>query len=116
MQYISKSNLNMKTVISEIEKIKFWEDGTGILMAVRQHAGCPYLIDVIKEIEVLIGKKAQGMMINRLKPDCIIPYHTDSGPHLDRYHLPIVTNNRCYYEDDDEILKMEAGYWYGTIR
>jgi len=126
-----KSELDLESLLKEIQKLNFWLDDTGTEMAKRQSEGL-FTPDAYREIckacnEIcnLRGIKPLQVMVNKMKPGVVVPYHRDylkdtqkqgKYPCLERWHLPIVMNPVCRFLYKGElVINMKIGYWHGPI-
>lgn len=84
----------------------------------------PEIDRAINEISLIRGTPALHMMINRLGPGIEVPIHRDFlnptrlGPHpcLERWHLPVTTNNLAgWWDEDIGDYVMFPGYWHGPV-
>jgi hypothetical protein len=82
--------------------------------------------DVAEEISKLRGLKAVSLMINWLHPGLEIVKHIDhvepttlqpNDPHIERWHLPVITNPGCYWWDANggEVHQPEM-IWFGPVK
>lgn len=126
---VLRTNLDLAGLGREIATLPFWIDGSGAEMAVKPGGGIP--IDsplvraAIQEISAMRGLPALHVMVNKLPPGVVVPVHRDwlpptraqpRTPTLERWHLPIQTNDRAFWWDEDRgPLSMETGYWYGPV-
>ena len=95
-------------------------DGTQVLMGNGQSGGIPAFWeelcqDAIREIASVTWSQPVHLMVNRLPPGVITPVHIDpvaQNPPM-RYHLPLVTNNGCFFWDEKRgFLMFGLGYWH----
>jgi len=105
-------------------------DGTGILLLNGQWQGIPtwcqeILGDAISEIETITGLKAHHVSVNVIVPRGGSGWHADPTPqdekgqslYHDRWHLPLRTNAKCWFEDDEhERFHMALGWWWGPVK
>ena len=64
----------------------------------------PYLNSIIKEHNLY------RVRLMKLKSKTCYSYHQDQGK---RFHIPIITNNNCFFVIDDKIKRYPAdGNWY----
>ncbi len=129
-----ESKLPLIALAFEVEQCKddFWRDGSGALMLIRPCHGvpewlkqkCTWLYAAILEIGALRNQPILHAMINKLPPGVIVPNHTDTlaptrqgqRPFLERWHLPIATNDGCFFWDlRNGHHHMALGSWHGPV-
>lgn len=115
-----KSTIDVTKI--DLKEVTWIVDGTGALMAFGQGLGlsglsiAPTLTPAVLEIERLRRKSARHIMLNTLPPRCILPVHKDPFPSgIERWHLPIQTNEECYLVDRDIEYHAPLGYWTGPL-
>ncbi len=124
-----QTSLDLRELAREVEQLQFWLDGAGVHMSNRQSGGIPKVVRrlpvmmaALMEIAQIRGQPYHNMMVNRLPAGVIVPKHRDSleatrqgkYPRLERWHLPIVTNDGCrWWDDHNGEVDMPAGAWYG---
>lgn len=100
------------------------QDGTGVVMLNGQWAGIPdwcrpLLDDALWEIErALIGGHVVHVMVNVVRPGLAVPMHRDPDPaegRLSRWHLPLKTNPKAWFDDGRDKFNMKEGFWYGPV-
>lgn len=132
-----KTKVDLVGLAKEIRELDYIVDGSKALMAFNP---CTKTKDIFEEstenefpllkliiLEICEYCKAEALyiMINIIPPGVIVPTHTDTlkshsefgdRPKLQRYHLPITTNDKCYWYDlITGKIQMEAGIWYGPV-
>lgn len=85
----------------------------------------PYIKVSILEISELRDQQPLHIMINRLKPGVEVPIHRDYilptqtqryQPCVERWHLPISSNDRCGWWDEDSGNQYpKLGEWFGPV-
>lgn len=119
------SHLDMATLAHAITALPTTVDDGNVHMVYDQGTDPekvqnPYIRKAIREIEILTGGKAVGVMVNTLKAGQYSPIHTDklTGKY-DRFHLPVQTNEHAYWWDATlplgKLLHMREGTWYGPV-
>jgi hypothetical protein len=69
------------------------------------------VINEIKRIAISDGVKTGRIRIMQLKPKTCYSYHLD--PEEFRYHIPLMTNDKCFFVNDMKIEQMpEVGRLY----
>jgi hypothetical protein len=58
-----------------------------------------------KEYGVRIGR----VRLMRLLPKTCLSYHID--PEEFRFHIPLVTNNKCFFVVEDQVFRMSDPFW-----
>lgn len=125
------SKVDCGIILHEALQLKTTLDGTGTLMTVTQSGGIPAFLQAgvraaIREIEQLRNLRALHVMINRQPAGVTLPKHRDylkptplqnfTDPHIERWHLPVQTNENVLWWDEVEgDFYMAPGYWYGPI-
>lgn len=115
--------------ISQIDD--FWRDDSGAYMAIRPCHGVPdwlskcfWIMEALREIANLRKQEVLHVMINKLPPNVIVPNHTDTltptrqgeRPRVERWHLPITSNEGCFFWDDNfGFTRMLLGSWWGPV-
>lgn len=64
---------------------------------------------VLKEV---VPWRWASVMLMALSPGCVIPGHTDGYTLAQRYHLPLVSNDRCWVFHDKTWEQLEVGGLY----
>lgn len=119
------SKVDFAIILEECNKMKFWVDGSGALMAIRPSdkpgflAAMPGIQAALAEISKARNSDVEFVMVNRLPPGCKVPIHTDNLIHRqkrERWHLPIVTNPLAYWWDAyNGEVEFDLGYWHGPV-
>lgn len=123
------SALDIITLLIKANALEYWRDGSGAEMSITQSGGLPNAIVepfrvAIEEIVKWRNKTPLHLMINNLPSGVTTPIHIDTvksdneggRKRLERWHLPLLTNNECYWWDEETgNLKMLIGYWYGPM-
>ncbi len=112
-------------VIKDCAQLSYKVDDTLVAMAHVQNQPIPQAIlnsvsimGAAKEIASLRQLDIKNIMVNILPADIIVPKHTDTliYQNCERWHLPIVSNNGCFWWDEvGGLLIMELGNWYGPV-
>jgi len=128
---VLKSQIDLQKLHADVKQLDYHMDGSGALMAFGPSMGIPsiigpYIQDAIKEISEYRNLTALHLMINKLPTRCYVPFHIDTliptskqgkDPHLERWHLPVITNLECFWQNlDEEPIHFQAGMWYGPVR
>jgi len=83
--------------------------------------------EAVQEISSLRKLEAVYVMVNKMDPGKILPRHQDwlaptplqpyKGPLIERWHLPLFTNNCVLWYDSShpEGCYMPPGYWCGPV-
>jgi hypothetical protein len=117
----------------ELERLKFHPDGSGAEMAIPPSAGVPEWVKDFSELsralrEVSDWRKQPilNVMVNRLAPGITVPVHRDwirptrhqpDRPCVERWHLPILTNEECMvWVDEIGFDHYRLGVWSGPIQ
>jgi len=73
--------------------------------------GNSYTVEVIKEIEKYTGyvysARVGRARYMALKPKSCLTYHVDQD-NIMRIHIPIITNNNCFFVNEDRVGRMET--------
>ncbi len=121
------SGLDMRKLLAEVKRFDFWKDGSGAMMAIEPcklptHeilGSCPVIRAALEELGLLIRLPVRYVMINNLPPNTTVPKHTDTltgSEKLHRYHLPVVTNDKCHWWDEENgYYQMDEGFWHGPM-
>lgn len=70
---------------------------------------------LVKELEIKFDGKSGLVLYAKLPPNKKIPKHSDPDYYLSvvhRLHIPIFTNENCYFHLDDTTIHMEEGRLY----
>jgi len=121
-----KSLLDMPKLYQASLTLNYWLDGAGVEMSITQSGGLPepaisLFREAIDEIaKVRIGLIPMHIMVNRLPPNTSVPIHIDPviprDVHLERWHLPIKTNDRAFWWGQNTgKFHMALGCWYGPM-
>ncbi len=120
-------------LLADVEKLSFWLDGSGAEMAVVPNGGLPdeiksltYVMRALYEVESYRQLKVIHVMVNKLKPGVNVPVHRDfllptplqprKWPTIERWHLPVTTNDLCYFwafGEGDKQLPLR--FWTGPV-
>ena len=142
-----ESKLNVTGLYEAVRKIKKWKkDDSGVLMASMPSQGVdwlknlPELTAAVHEIATLRGCVALNAMINIIPPgikvpvhrDYLVPYLGNKYPILERWHLPILTNDLATWWDEHQATvdvkvaegvtkqgveqHMPVGVWAGPVK
>lgn len=126
------SELDLAVLKEEARNLKYYLDGSGAEMATKPSSGIP---DIVKQLPTMlaaiheIAKKretpALHVMVNWLKPGIEVPEHRDwilptkhqtKTPCVERWHLPIITNEDCaFWDEDNGEFYMPEGIWCGFV-
>lgn len=126
------TDLDLEVLLEEVNRLKTWLDGSGALMAVTQSGGIP---DKVRELPATMaailqisrarGQPPLNVMVNTLAPGVGVPKHVDrlrdtthqrGWPRVERWHLPILTNELCSWWDAvNGTVRMLAGGWWGPV-
>lgn len=124
-----RSQLSNERLQSYLLSLNYHIDGSGAKMAV-QPCEMPEKIallfqDAIEEIEKIRNLQSVYVMINKLESKITVPKHRDwlkgtplqpNKPCLERWHLPIQTNEDAGYWDETHGCKhFDICYWHGPI-
>lgn len=127
------SHANLTSLLEALETLFFTLDGSGAEMAFPPNGGLPLwlsdsppLAKALEEIERITGLSALHVMVNRLKPGVVVPVHRDfllptplqqrNHPTIERWHLPVVTNNEClWWGEDTGTIHFPKGEWMGFL-
>lgn len=127
------SKVKVTDLLAAIKTIKWKRDDTGIFMAFNPSAGVdagllesPAFVAVLKEISTLRGAAVVNIMINKIPPGVSAPVHRDwvkpikgiVNPTVERWHLPILTNDKALWWDEklgSEGAIMPVGMWSGPV-
>lgn len=127
------SSVDLISLLKALQQLSFWLDGSGAEMYVAPNGGLPNEVvqhapirHAIEEIERLRKLTVLHIMINRLKPGVVVPVHRDflrptplqqrNHPTLERWHLPVVTNDGClWWGEDTGTVHFPKGKWMGFI-
>jgi hypothetical protein len=101
-------------------------DGTGLLLLNGAWQGVPtwcheLLGDAKREVEALTGLTVEHVMVNIIPVGLMAPVHSDPDPggRFERWHLPIQTNPKAWFQyadgDDPWPQHLEAGWWHGPV-
>ena len=131
MMLLVPSKVDCGIILIEALQLETWLDGSGTLMTITQSGGIPKFLGqgvraAIKEIEDLRHLRALHVMINRQPAGVTLPKHRDylkptplqkgSDIRIERWHLPVQTNEDVSWWDESEgSFHMAPGYWYGPI-
>lgn len=124
------ARIDLAGLAEEIVALEYWLDGSGAEMSITQSGGIPQFVGPLVRAAILDIVKYRELppkhiMINKLKPGVEVPVHTDTvaagnykTAHVSRWHLPIVTNEQCYWWDEElaREIHLEYGYWHGPIK
>lgn len=86
----------------------------------------PALMDALEEIKELRDRDVLHIMVNRLLPGVDVPVHRDfllptplqnrKHPTIERWHLPVVTNDGCLWWDEfTGNVHFPLGMWTGPV-
>lgn len=115
------SEINWKDFLNNLTT---FDGGDNIRMAFSQSTPPPndlplVIVEAIKEIERLRKLTAKFIMINTIPPTYMAKPHTDtlkSDKRLERWHLPIVTNEDAWYWSENHGFEhFSAGFWCGPV-
>lgn len=70
---------------------------------------------IVKELEQKFKGISGLVLYTKLPKNTVITKHTDPGYYLSvvhRLHIPIFTNDKCYFDIDNNIVNMKEGYLY----
>lgn len=124
------TKLDLESILAEVVQIDFWKDDSEVEMCVRQSDGIPFrnataIMSAVGEIGLLRLTPPLHLMINRMPPKVLVPKHRDflkasthqqRYPTLERWHLPIVTNEGAWWWDEQHgRMLLPAGFWYGPM-
>lgn len=126
------STVRRSDLLREIEQLTSVRDDSGVYMMVKPCAGLPDYIMKNPAIKAAVWEIAHirelrplHVMINILPPFTQVPIHTDrlhatpslgEDPHLERWHLPIMTNEGCHFWDEKYGEHfMPLGDWSGPV-
>lgn len=128
-----KSDVVCDELLVAVQQLSFWLDGSGAEMAVVPNGGLPNevrsqpaLVKALAEISGLTGLEPLHVMVNRLPPGVEVPKHRDflkptplqprKFPTIERWHLPVVTNNLCFWWDENQgPVRFPVGFWTGPV-
>lgn len=127
-----QTQLPLLAIAREIEQIDdFWRDGSGAYMAIRPCHGIPDWLKkcswIMKALDELVWIREQSVlhvMINKLPAGVIVNRHTDTlapsrqgqKPRVERWHLPVTTNEKCFFWDDrNKYTQFTLGSWWGPV-
>ena len=120
-------------LMKDVKNIKSWiKDDSGVLMASAPSAGIDWLkpFSALKKAvqEICDYRKANAVnaMVNNVPAGIIVPKHRDylapingiKHPIVERWHLPLQTNERCFWSDshhEGEELFMPLGVFSGPV-
>jgi hypothetical protein len=118
-----KSSADLKTLVEYAKNLEYTMDGGNVYMHNAQ-AGDSFW-EAAKEIA---GKRSQTIlrvMVHRVAPNAKVPKHRDwvaatkhlgNSPCLERWHLPIQTNDNCvWWDEKDGDQKFPQGVWCGPV-
>lgn len=127
------SHVDFVPLLEALQQLSFWLDGSGAEMAVAPNGGLPHevvqhppIVKSLEEIERITGLSVLHVMVNRLKPGVVVPVHRDflrptplqqrNHPTIERWHLPVVTNNEClWWGEDTGFVHFPKGEWMGPV-
>lgn len=69
-----------------------------------------YIKDLAKELEDISGFKIGRIRLAWLKPNSGYPIHVDLEPL--RFHVPIITNKKCFFLENEKLYQMHVGSLY----
>lgn len=126
-----KSKIDSVLLVKAVETLSYEKDGSGIDMAITQSRLPDNLLKInsikraVDEIAMHRQLNPVYIMINRLPAGITVPKHRDwvqgtrlqpVKPRLERWHLPIATNEDCSFWDEKHgVTHMKLGVWYGPI-
>ncbi len=117
-----RSRVDIPALILESKLPEYWEDGSGVLMCMRQNQGVPDWFKKMPTLcaairEIAQDQRVTGVMINIIPPGVSAPFHWDNmPPGTRRWHLPLQTNPGCGFVIKEDVpLIMPQGIWYGPF-
>lgn len=120
-------DVDIESLFEEVDKLQFKEDSTRILMAFDQASKVQVsglLLETCARFASLRGLPLVNVMVNKLPPGVRLPVHVDyipntpmqNVPRIERWHLPIKTNELVRFWDEDGEFFMPLGAWSGPVR
>lgn len=129
-----KSEMDLSTLLIIIPTLPKIRDDSGVIMTYLQSGGIPSgliahapFAKVIAEIERLRKAVAVNVMINIIPPGITVPPHQDwltpingkKHPIVERWHLPLATNEAAVWWDsrmpEGKTVNMPLGIWCGPV-
>lgn len=131
-----KSRVDLAAFVQFANDSLSWTiDDSGVRMAVGPSGGLPFHLhnnplvkQAIAEIEGLRDAKVVNIMINDIPAGTVVPVHRDfllpiNGiklPIVERWHLPVSTNDLAVWWDETMLPgtteKMALGVWHGPVK
>lgn len=125
-----QTKLDLTLLFKEVICLPFKKEGDYIEMAASQsHINLivfPQIAAAVKEIESFRKLTAVYVMVNKLPPGAVVPYHQDwlvptpkqpKEPTIERWHLPLMTNLQALFclKTEKNCAHLALGYWTGPI-
>lgn len=83
--------------------------GTGKITDIAEHTETDFIYPIFSELtytnQVLEQLNVYRARVMRMKPKTCYSYHRD---YTRRLHIPLITNNKCFFIIDDEVFRYPA--------